>query len=81
MTIWTFLTIVEVSWVVAISLTIILERRSPVATLAWIVALAWLPIVGLLVYYFLGPRRLRRRKLKRQEGARLVARAVRELDA
>lgn len=81
MTFWTFLTVFEITWVVAISLTIVLERRSPVATLAWIVALAWLPVVGIVVYYFFGPRRLRRRKLKRQEGARLVARAMRELDA
>jgi cardiolipin synthase len=80
-TFWTFLTVVEVVWVVAISLTILLERRSPVATLAWIFVLAWIPILGIVVYYFFGPRRLRRRKLKRQEGARLVARAVRELDA
>lgn len=81
MTFWTLLTIVEVSWVVAISLTIVLERRSPVATLAWIVALAWLPLIGIAVYYFLGPRRLRRRKLKRQDSARAVARAMRALDA
>jgi len=78
---WTILTFVEVSWVVLISLTIILERRSPVATLAWIGALAWLPLLGFVIYYFFGPRRLRRRKLRRQEGARLLARSVEDLDA
>lgn len=78
---WTILTIVEIAWVLSLAVTIVLERRSPVATLAWVVALAWLPLLGFLIYYFFGPRRLRRRKLKRQEGARLLLRAMRELDA
>ena len=33
----------EVLWVIAISGYILLERRPPLATLAWIVGLAYLP--------------------------------------
>ena len=81
MPLWTTaLTVLEVGWVITISIGIVLERRSPVATLAWIGILAWLPIFGILVYYFFGPRRLRRRKMKRQEGSRMLLRAMRELD-
>lgn len=55
----------EVVWVVGMSMYILLERRPPLATLAWIVGMAWLPILGFLVYYFLGPRRLDRKRRRR----------------
>ncbi|MBX7195918.1 MAG: cardiolipin synthase [Sandaracinaceae bacterium] len=80
MTFWSLLSVLEVVWVIALAIGIVIERRSPVATLAWIGILAWLPFVGIPIYYFFGPRRLRRRKLKRQEGTRLLLRAMRELD-
>lgn len=73
---WTVLTIVEAAWVIWLSGWIILERRSPLATLAWIAVLAWLPAIGVLVYYFIGPRRLRRRRLKRRHSAKLVSSAL-----
>lgn len=64
-TTWTVLGGLELIWVVALALGLVLERRSPVATLAWILALIWLPAVGIVVYLFLGPRRLARKKRKR----------------
>lgn len=57
--------LVEFVWVVLMSGYILLERRPPLATLAWIVSLATLPLVGLIVYYFLGPRRLERKRRRR----------------
>ena len=80
MTWWTALTIFELGWVVVVAITIILERRSPVATFAWISVLAWLPFVGLAVYYFFGPRRLRRRKMRLQASSKRIARAARAFD-
>ncbi|MBC7840999.1 MAG: cardiolipin synthase [Gemmatimonadaceae bacterium] len=56
---------VEVVWVVAMSGYILLERRPPLATLAWIIGLAYLPVLGFVVYYFLGPRRLSRKRRRR----------------
>lgn len=56
---------VEVVWVIAMSGYILLERRPPLATLAWIISLAYLPVLGFLVYYFLGPRRLDRKRRRR----------------
>ncbi len=55
----------ELVWVIVMSAYILLERRPPLATLAWIVSLATLPILGLLVYYFVGPRRLERKRRRR----------------
>ncbi len=54
----------EIVWVVVIATFITLERRSPTATLAWIMMLAALPLVGVPIYLLVGPRRLRRRKLR-----------------
>jgi cardiolipin synthase A/B len=60
-----WLIVVEVLWVIGMSAYILLERRPPLATVAWIVSLATLPLLGLLVYYFLGPRRLDRKRRRR----------------
>jgi cardiolipin synthase len=56
---------VEIIWVICMSAYIVLERRPPLATLAWIISLATLPILGLLVYYFVGPRSLERKRRRR----------------
>ena len=55
----------EVLWIIAISCYILLERRPPLASLAWIVSMATLPVLGIIVYYFLGPRRLQRKRRRR----------------
>ena len=44
---------------------IIWQRRSPVSTLAWIMSLSLMPVVGLVVYAFFGPQRIKRQRLKR----------------
>jgi cardiolipin synthase A/B len=56
--------ILEVAWVVGMGCWIVLERRTPAATLAWILALSFVPLLGVPVYLFLGPRRLERKKLR-----------------
>lgn len=62
-------------WIVVMSGWILLERRSPLATLSWILAMIFLPVVGIPVYYFLGPRKLKRRQLRRRLARTAVARA------
>ncbi len=52
-------------YMAALAIWIILQKRSPVATLSWILVLAALPLVGFLLYYFFGPQRLRRYRLRR----------------
>lgn len=58
----TALLIAEILWVGGLCAWIVMERRSPQATLAWIFALAWLPYVGIFVYFLVGPRRLTRKR-------------------
>ena len=54
------LIVLAVTWaayLVVLSGWIILQRSEPVATLGWIMALAFLPYLGFLVYYVFGPQR------------------------
>ena len=51
-------------WIALVAAGLILERRSPAATLAWLLALLFMPYFGFLVYLLFGPRRLRRRRLR-----------------
>lgn len=74
MELWTAIAIVEAVWVIGLSAWIVSERRPPASTLAWIFGLALLPAVGVAVYFFLGPRRLERKRLRYRGGsARLEA--------
>ena len=66
---WTWIAVLEAVWVVALSAWIVSERRPPASTLAWIFGLALLPAVGVPVYFFLGPRRLERKRLRYRGGA------------
>ena len=49
-------------WIALVAVGLILERRSPAATLAWLLALLFMPYFGFLVYLLFGPRRLHRRR-------------------
>lgn len=65
----TTLAILEIVYLLSLSTWILLEKRPPAATIAWILALAALPIAGFFIYYLLGPRRLHRTKRKRARAA------------
>ena len=67
-----------VVWVVLACISLLLSRRSPTATLAWIFAFVALPVVSGLYYMVFGPRRLQRRK-RRYGVARAMAASVRSL--
>jgi cardiolipin synthase A/B len=49
-------------WVILACGTLLMNRRSPTATLAWIFAFVALPVVSGLYYLCFGPRRMQRRK-------------------
>ena len=55
---WTLSSVTLTTW-------IILQRKSPVSTLAWIMALNLLPVVGLVIYAYFGPQRIKRQRLRR----------------
>ncbi len=57
-------------YVIAVTGYLVLERRRPSSTLAWLLALIFLPFVGLVMYMFFG--RLRVRKRQRLRARRAV---------
>ncbi len=57
-------------WVIAVIGFVVLERRRPVSTMAWLLALIFLPYVGLALYFVFG--RLRVRKRRRLRARRAV---------
>ncbi len=71
------LTVLEFVWIVVITGWVLLQKRPPVATLAWIFGLALLPGVGALIYYWWGPLRFdrRKRRLRRARDAMHASRA------
>ncbi len=73
---WVILSGLEALWVIWLSLWIIVQKRSPAATIAWILGLSLLPIIGIPIYLFLGPRRLRRKQLRHAGARRTVAGAL-----
>ena len=62
---WRYLTIGWLAYVVWLGLWIVLQKRAPAATLSWLISLAALPYLGFVIYYFFGPQRIRRQRLRR----------------
>src|SRR5438132_2622565 len=65
-----------VVWVIIACVSLLLERRSPTATLAWIFAFIAIPILSGIYYLMFGPRRLHRRRRRYSVARRSVARKV-----
>nr|WP_246505771.1 cardiolipin synthase [Coralloluteibacterium stylophorae] len=63
-----WLPLVSIGWAIHIlllSIWIVLQKRDPVATLSWILGLALLPVLGFVVFYLIGPQRIRRHRQRR----------------
>ena len=71
-------------YIAVLSVWIVMQKRAPVSTMSWILSLALLPFAGFVVYYFLGPQRLKKQRLKRlrsRAGASAQADVARLRDA
>ncbi|MFC4729161.1 cardiolipin synthase [Coralloluteibacterium thermophilus] len=62
---WQLLSIAWAIHIAGIVVWIVLQKRDPAATLSWIFALALLPVLGFLVFYLVGPQRIRRQRQRR----------------
>jgi cardiolipin synthase len=65
-----------VLWVILACGTLLLDRRSPTATLAWIFAFIAIPFVSGIYYLMFGPRRLQRRRRRYTVARGSVARGI-----
>jgi cardiolipin synthase len=52
-------------YIAVLSVWIVMQKRAPASTMGWILSLALLPFAGFIVYYFLGPQRLKKQRLRR----------------
>jgi cardiolipin synthase len=62
-----------VVWVIVACATLLMNRRSPTATLAWVFAFVALPVVSGIYYLVFGPRRLHRRRVRYKIARGLLA--------
>ena len=64
--------------IIGIILVIILDNRNPVKTLAWILVLMFLPIVGLVLYIFFGRNGRKVRIISKKSYSRLLKKPMAE---
>ena len=77
----TFSAILSVLYFLVIVTTIvivIMENRNPVKTLAWVLVLSFLPIVGLVLYFFFGQDRRKEKLIGKRGYARLMRYPLKE---
>jgi cardiolipin synthase len=75
------LILLEIAWIVVIGAWVLLQKRPPVATLAWIFGLALLPGIGALLYFWWGPLRFGRRKRRIRRARSVIDLATRSRPA
>ncbi|AIQ65941.1 putative cardiolipin synthase YwiE [compost metagenome] len=69
----TIISIFSTLTVVSISLAIFMENRNPSTTMAWILLLALIPVVGLVFYFLFGQNVFKRRKYDKKAQRDLMA--------
>lgn len=60
-----YLPLAWVAYLLWLGVYIVLQKREPAATLAWLISLAALPYVGIGIYYLIGPQKIERQRLRR----------------
>jgi cardiolipin synthase A/B len=73
------LIVLWIAYVIGLSILIVLQKRPPISSLSWILSLAFLPYFGFLIYYILGPQRLKRQRMRRLR-VKASLNAVSEID-
>lgn len=68
--------VVAVGYLLALltSLRVVMQRREPTATLAWVLGVVLLPYIGVIAYLVFGRRRLERQVRRRRARATMIER-------
>ncbi|MFY2764018.1 cardiolipin synthase [Arenimonas sp. MALMAid1274] len=67
---------VWIAYLLVLAGWIVLQKREPIATLSWLLSLALLPVLGLVIYHFFGPQRIKRQSLRRSRARRGIEEAL-----
>jgi cardiolipin synthase len=62
-------------YALGLAVWVIMQKREPAATLAWVFSLLFLPYLGFFIFYFFGPRKIRRSETKRRDSYEAVRQA------
>lgn len=65
-----------IAYLVVLACWIVLQKREPISTLAWLMSLAALPLLGLVIYHFFGPQRITRQRLSRSRSRNNLSSAL-----
>ncbi len=79
-----FVIIFNIVYFITIFFTIIivvLDNRSPIKTIAWILVLFFLPLIGLFLYYFVGRNTRTHRLISKRRFSRILRRPMAEYQA
>jgi cardiolipin synthase len=76
-----WLTALWLSYALVLATWVILQKREPAATLAWVFSLVFLPYLGFLVFYFFGPRKIRRTETRRRGSYEAIRKSYAPSDA
>lgn len=76
MVFYTVISVVYFLFVLSLVLIVVLENRQPVKTIAWILVLLFLPVIGLVAYLFFGKNRKREFFMTRACAAQLARRSA-----
>src|SRR5665647_1634420 len=76
---WLVYTVVGAGWFVVNAIVIVMQRRPAASTIAWLMVMVFVPVLGFLAYLLIGPLRLERRKRKHSRSKRLVDEGLRGL--
>jgi cardiolipin synthase A/B len=78
---WFGVSTLWIIYMIILSVWIVLQKREAAATLSWVFALAFLPVIGFLIYHFLGPQRIKRQRLKRVRSRAKLDKNTTKIDA
>jgi cardiolipin synthase len=59
---------------------VVMQRREPHATLAWVLVITFLPLVGVLLYLWIGHHRIEKRVRRRQRSSELLAEQLQQME-
>jgi len=62
-----YITLAWLLYLVPLCVWIILQKREPAATLSWVLSLSLLPYLGFIIYFLLGPQKIKRQQLRRHQ--------------
>ncbi len=74
---WLGISVLWALYIVMLCVWIVLQKREAAATLSWIFSLAFIPVLGFVIYHFLGPQRIRRQQSRRLRSKALLGKPAR----